>query len=59
MSGQDKQAGSVSQQASFLWIYTMKCQLKKGKTKQNAASLQSFQLLFEVIMLAGLDPPVV
>ena len=56
----DRQAGIVSQPveimnqlASFLWIYTKKCKLMKGPTKQSAASLQSFQLQFEVIVLFG------
>ena len=38
----------------ILWIYTKKCQLKKGQMKQSAVSLQSFQLQFEVIVLAVL-----
>ena len=44
----------MNQLVYFLWIYTKKCQLIKGKMKQSAASLQSFQLQFEVIVLAVL-----
>ena len=62
MSGvRTRQTGSVSQPVkimnqlvSFLWIYTKKCKLKKGQMKRSAASLQSFQLQFEVIVLAVL-----
>jgi hypothetical protein len=42
--------------ASFLWIYTNKCPLKKGQTKRSAASLMSFQLQIEVTVLAVLAP---
>ena len=44
----------MNQLATFLWIYTKICQLKKGQTKLSAASLQSFQIQFEVIVLAVL-----
>jgi hypothetical protein len=44
----------MNQLASFLWICTNKCKLKKVQTKLSAASLQSFQLQLEVIVLAVL-----
>ena len=44
----------MNQLASFLWIYTKKLQLKKDQIKQSADSLLSFQLQFEVIVLAVL-----
>ena len=44
----------MNQLASFLWIYTKKCQLKKGQMKGSAASLHSLQFQFEVIVLAVL-----
>ena len=62
MLGWDRKAGSVSQPvesvnqpASFLWIYVYKeMSIEKGQMKWSAASLQSFQLQFEVIVLAVL-----
>ena len=47
----------MNQLSLFLWIYTRKCQLKKGRRKQSAASLQSFQFQFEVIVFAVLLAP--
>jgi hypothetical protein len=44
----------MNQLVSFLWINTKKCKLKKGQMKRSAASLQSFHLQFEVIVLAVL-----
>jgi hypothetical protein len=44
----------MNQLASFLWIYTKNRPLEKRQTKHSAASLQSFQLQCEAIVLAVL-----